>query len=49
MTLEQAIERLCFEYGLAIMRKDIRNPLAYALYQVWKVADKEGVKKNGRA
>ena len=44
MTLEKAIERLCFEYGLAIMRKDIRNPLAYALYRVWKLADKKGDK-----
>lgn len=49
MTLERAIELLRLEYSLAEQQKWIRNPLAYALYQVWKVADKKGVKKNDRA
>lgn len=49
MTLERAIELLRFEYSWAEQQKWIRNPLAYALHQVWKVADKEGVKKNDRA
>ena len=45
MTLEQAIELLRFEYEWAEQQSWIRNPLAYALHQVWKVADKKGVKK----
>lgn len=43
MTLEKAIELLKFEYEYAKRQKWIKNPLAYALFQVWKIADKQGV------
>ena len=39
MTLEDAIEMLKTEYEKAKKQKYIINPLAYALYQVWKEAD----------
>lgn len=45
MTLEKAIELLRFEYSWAEQQNWIMNPLAYALLQVWKAADKEGVKR----
>ena len=41
MTLEKAIELLKSEYEWAKNQKFVRNPLAYALYQVWKVANNE--------
>ena len=44
MTLEKAIELLRSEYEYAKRQKWIKNPLAYALFQVWKIADKQGVK-----
>ena len=40
MTLEKTIELIRFEYANALKRKDIKKPLAYAIYQVWKIADK---------
>lgn len=39
MTLEKAIERLKAEYEMAENNEWIQNPLAYALYKVWKIAD----------
>jgi hypothetical protein len=45
MTLEKAIKMLKAEYGRAKTKLWIRNPLAYALYQVWKVADREQPKE----
>ncbi len=39
MTLEQAIEMLKTEYERAKKLEFVLNPLAYALYQVWKKAD----------
>lgn len=46
MTLEKAIEILKSEYEKAKKQKYIIKPLAYALYQVWKVVDKkEGKRK----
>ncbi|MBR2927533.1 MAG: hypothetical protein IKC24_00040 [Oscillospiraceae bacterium] len=42
MTLETAIERLEQEYERARGLSFVRNPLAYALYQVWKEADRRG-------
>lgn len=42
MTIEQSIELLKTEYERAKRLDYIRNPLAYALYQVWKVADRKG-------
>ena len=40
MTLEKAIELIRIEYANALKLKHIKKPLAYALYQVWKIADK---------
>lgn len=49
MTLEQAIEMLKTEYERAIKLDFVINPIAYALYQVWKKADrKRGRPKNDR-
>lgn len=45
MTLEQAVKRLESEYERAKKLKWIYNPLAYALYQVWREVD---AKKSGR-
>lgn len=41
MTLENAIELIKLEYGKATDSNYVNNPLAYALYQVWKKADRE--------
>ena len=41
MTYEQAIEMLKLEYERALGHQYINNPLAYALYVVWGVADKK--------
>ncbi len=49
MTLEQAIKRLEAEYERAKNLDFVINPLAYALFQVWKEADqKRGRPKNDR-
>ncbi len=49
MTLEQAIDMLKAEYERAKKLEFVINPLAYALYQVWKKADrKRGRPKNDR-
>ena len=45
MTLEKAKALLDQEYERAKKLEYVRNPLAFALYSVWKKADKE--KKNG--
>ena len=39
MTLKKAIELLESEYERAKKLEYVRNPLAWALYQVWKKAD----------
>jgi hypothetical protein len=39
MTLKKAIELLEAEYERAKKLEYIHNPLAWALYQVWKKAD----------
>ncbi len=44
MTLEKAIELLKAEYERAKTLEYVRNPLAYALYQVWKKADRAKMK-----
>lgn len=46
MTIEKAIKLLTKEYERAKRLSFVRNPVAYALYQVWKMADKEGVRHN---
>lgn len=41
MNLDKAVELLKKEYERAKRLKYVRKPLAWALYQVWKLADKE--------
>ena len=41
MTLENAIDLIKAEYEKATDSNYVNNPLAYALYQVWKKADRE--------
>lgn len=41
MTLDKAIKRLEIEYQKACKLEFVRNPLAYALYKVWRMADKK--------
>ena len=41
MTLEKVTKMLKAEYEKAKNLSFVRNPLAYALYKVWKVADKQ--------
>ena len=43
MTLAKAINLLIDEYERAQRQEHIHNPIAYALYQVWKKADEETV------
>lgn len=45
MTLQRAIKLLEIHYERAKGLAHIRNPLAYALYKVWKMADKEPPKE----
>ena len=46
MTLAKAIRLLEKEYERAKKLQYVHNPLAYALYQVWKVADREITERN---
>lgn len=39
MTVEKATALLEKEYGRAMQRDDVLNPVAWTLYQVWKKAD----------
>ena len=41
MTLEKAIKMVATEYAVAEKLEFVRNPLAYALYRVWKIADQK--------
>lgn len=43
MTLEKAIDMLKKEYELAKKQEYIRNPLAWAIYQVWRAADRRKI------
>lgn len=38
--LDRAIEMLRVQYEKALQMEFVRNPLAYALYQTWKIIDK---------
>ena len=40
MTIDNAIDMVRSEYEKALNLSYIRNPLAFALYSVWKKADK---------
>lgn len=42
MRLQTAIKLLEIEYEKAKKLEWVRNPIAYALYQVWKKADRKG-------
>lgn len=44
MKLIKAINLLMEEYEKAAKQDWVRDPVAYALYQVWKKADAEGRK-----
>jgi hypothetical protein len=48
MTLEEAKALLDKEYERAQRLEYVINPLAYALYQVWKIADKKR-SENGKS
>lgn len=39
MTIEMAIKRLCDEYERAKTLEYVRDPVAWALYRVWREAD----------
>ena len=41
MTIEEAIKLLESEYERAKRLDFVTNPIAYALYQVWKKADRK--------
>ncbi len=47
MNIDDAITALKAEYERAKRLSFVRNPVAYALYQVWKKADAKGGKNNG--
>lgn len=48
MTLEEALEKVKQEYERAKGLDFVYNPLAWALYRVWKQADRENPKENKR-
>ena len=41
MDLQKAIKMIEEGYNKAVQLEFVRNPLAYALYKVWKEADRE--------
>ena len=41
MDIETAIKKLRAEYERAKNLEFVRNPLAYALFQVWRMVDKK--------
>ena len=47
MSIEQAIKELKKEYERAKNLSYVHNPVAFALYAVWKKADRAKVKKEG--
>ena len=48
MTLDKAKKLLEKEYEKAKKLEFVKNPMAYALYQVWKKADREMCKFTGK-
>lgn len=48
MTLDKAKKLLDEEYEKAKKLEFVHNPMAYALYQVWKKADRESCKFTGK-
>lgn len=47
VTIEKAIRLLCREYEIAKNLEMVKNPVAYALYKVWKEADSKGGQSRG--
>lgn len=45
MTIEDAISLIRAKYEENMTKKWIRNPVAYTLYEVWKIVDSEVVLK----
>lgn len=45
MTIKKAKELLDIYYEIAKASEQIHRPVAWALYQVWKRADREAAKK----
>lgn len=48
ITIEKATRLLCREYEIAKNLEMVKNPVAYALYKVWKKADGERRTDNER-
>lgn len=48
MNIDEAIEMLKAEYEKAEKQKHIHKPVAYALYQTWKEADRKRRKSYGQ-
>lgn len=46
MKIETDINKIQKEYERTKNLEFVRNPMAYALYQVWKEADKDGGNDN---
>lgn len=42
MSVEEAIHKVMEEYAKASALYYVRNPVAYALYTVWREADRKG-------
>lgn len=47
MTLEKAMKMLEVEYERAKKMDYVRNPIVYALHQVWKMADRDSEPDGG--
>lgn len=41
MTLEKTLKKVAEEYEKAKKLEYVRNPLAFALYRVWRLADSQ--------
>lgn len=48
MTLKRAIRLLTEEYERSKKLEFVRNPLAHALYHVWRIADNQPVKEKSK-
>lgn len=42
MRIETAVKKVQEEYERAVQLEFVRDPVAYALYQVWKEANRTG-------
>ena len=49
MRIETAIKRLKAEYEKAKKLEWVNKPVAYALFKVWKMADRENTNEKGGA